>query len=172
MTCSTTEPDEPELDVLYLSPERFHCTPQIGTACRMTWPQVVAYLSRPSIGEAKGEAGAWSPGLYRDNVRRKSHLVSIAALVVDVDEAGDVDHAARQVQRYRAIVHETFSSTDDSPRCRIVLALTEPIDATTYERAHAIVRAHLRRAGFVADEGAKGASRLSYSPVRRPGARY
>jgi hypothetical protein len=53
-----------------------------------------------------------------------------------------------------------------------VLALAEPIDAATYERTHAIVRAHLRRADLVADEGAKDASRLSYSPVRRPGARY
>lgn len=172
MTSETAEREERELDVLYVSPDRFRAQPQIGTPCRMTWRQIAAYLSRPSIGEAKDEAGAWSPGLYRDNVRRKAHLVSIGALVVDVDDGGDVERAAEQVRRYRAIVHETFSSTDDAPRCRIVLALAEPIASTTYERTHAIVRAHLRSAGLVADDGAKDASRLSYSPVRRPGARY
>jgi hypothetical protein len=172
MTSETTEPNEREFDVLYLSPDRFRAQPQIGTACRMTWRQITAYLSRPSSGEAKDEGGAWSPGLYRDNVRRKSHLISIGALVVDVDEAGDVLRSAEILSRYRSILHETFSSTDDAPRCRIVLALAEAVDAAIYERAHAVVRAHLRRAGLVADDGAKDASRLSYSPVRRPGARY
>jgi hypothetical protein len=164
--------DDHELDVLYVSPDRFRAQPQVGTPCRMTWHQIALYLSRPSIGEAKDEAGAWSPALYRGNVRRKANLVSIGAIVVDVDEAGDVQRAAEAVSRYRAIVHETFSSTDDAPRCRIVLMLADPIDAATYEATHALVRARLRSAGFGVDDGAKDASRVSYSPVRRAGARY
>jgi hypothetical protein len=94
------------------------------------------------------------------------------ALVVDVDDGGDVDVAADTVAKYAAVVHETFSSTADKPRCRIVLLLSEPIDAPTYEATHKVVRAHLAAAGLVADEAAKDASRLSYSPVRRPGGGY
>jgi hypothetical protein len=130
------------------------------------------YLSRPSIGEAKDIAGAWSPALYVDDVRRKANLVRIWALVVDVDENGDVDAVADAVRSYAAVVLETFRSTDDAPRCRIVLLLVEPIDPSTYEELHRVVRAHLGARGIVADEGAKDASRLSYAPVRRQGARY
>lgn len=83
-----------------------------------------------------------------------------------------MERVAAVVARYRAIVHSTFSSTPDAPRCRIVLALAEPIDATTYEATHAVVRARLRGAGVSADEGAKDASRVSYAPVVRPGASY
>jgi hypothetical protein len=70
------------------------------------------------------------------------------------------------------IVHETFSSSDDAPRCRAFVLLSEPIEAVTYERLHAIMRAKLRRAGLPPDEGAKDCSRLCYAPVRRPGASY
>jgi hypothetical protein len=92
--------------------------------------------------------------------------------VIDVDEDGDVDEVAAVVSDYRAVVHETFSSTDAAPRCRLVLALAEPVDGPTYEATHAVVRDHLDDAGVVADIGAKDASRLSYAPVRRPGAGY
>jgi hypothetical protein len=164
--------DDRVLDVLFVSPERFRASPQVGTACTMTAHELAAYLSRPTVGEAKHDAGAWSPALYRDNLRRKANLVSVGALVVDVDERGDVDAVAEVVSTYRAIVHETFSSTDDAPRCRLVLPLAEPVDAATYEATHTIVRSHLVCAGIVADVGAKDASRLSYSPVRRPDAGY
>ena len=160
------------LDVLYVAPERFRRKPQVGDACRVAWSSLVARPSRPSRGGAKDMAGAWSPARYRDNVRRKDHLVSVRALVLDVDAGGDVERAAEAVSRYRAIVHETFSSSSADPRCRIVLYLAKPVDAGTYETAHAVVRAHLRAHSFEVDEAAKDASRLCFLPVRRPGAPY
>jgi hypothetical protein len=164
--------DEPEIDFLYISPPRFRASPQVGVPTRPTWMQCAAYLSRPSIGDAKDEAGGYSPALYRDNIRRKSALISIGALVLDMDEGGDVDEVATALGNYDAIVHETFSSTNDAPRCRALVRLVEPVDAATYEHLHTIARAHLAKAGIVVDEGAKDASRLSYSPVRRDGAGY
>jgi hypothetical protein len=164
--------DELALDVLFVPPWRFHARPQVGLALQMTWHKLALYLSRPTVGEAKDEAGAWSPALYCDGVRRKANLVAIHALVVDVDEGGDVGRVAAAVARYRAVVHSTFSSTPAAPRCRIVLVLAEPIDAPTYEASHAIVRAHLRAVGIPADDGAKDAARLSYAPVIRHGASY
>jgi hypothetical protein len=160
------------LDILYVGPARFRRSPQVGVPCQRTWRQLADGLSRANTGDSKDVAGAWSPARYRGDVRRKDHLVSIGALVVDVDDGGDVGRAALAVQRYRAVVHETFSSTAAAPRCRIVLALVEPINAETYEKVHAVVRAHLRASAFDADEAAKDASRLSYLPVRRPGDGY
>ena len=161
------------MDLLFISAEQFHRKPQIGTPERMTWAELADYLSMPSIGDGKGDAGGYSPALYRDNIRRKANLVHIWALIVDIDGNGDVDRIADELAAYDAITHETFSSTNDDPRCRLLLRLAEPIDWQTYERAHGIVRARLRReAGAITDDGAKDASRLSYAPVRRAEAGY
>jgi hypothetical protein len=138
----------------------------------MTWPELSKYLARPIVGDLKDSGGAWSPALYRDDVRRKSNLVAVSALVIDVDEGGDVERIAELLTRYRAVVHSTFSSTPAAPRCRIVLALAEPIDAATYSQTHTVVRRHLAQCGVCADEGAKDPSRLSYAPVIRPGRGY
>lgn len=160
------------LDVLFISPEQFRGSPQVGTPRRMTWAELADFLSAPSIGDAKDIAGGYSPARYRDDARRKANLIAIGVLVVDVDGNGDVDRIADAVSRYDAIVQETFSSTNDDPRCRLLLRLAEPVGAQVYEDAHAIVRARLRALGAVTDDGAKDASRLSYCPVRRADAGY
>ena len=160
------------LDVLFVGPDRFLDKPQIGEARTMAWDELAHWLSHPSIGEAKNAAGAWSPARYEGNIRRKPQLIAIGALVVDVDQGGDVDAAADALAKNAAIVHETFSSTPDAPRCRIVFRLAEPTDVASYEAAHKVVRAHLARAGFLPDESAKDASRLSYAPVRCDGTGY
>lgn len=161
-----------EIEILDLSPEAFRRSPQVGTPVRMHWESLAVRMARPTIGDAKDAAGAWSPARYSGDVRRKSAIEAIYALVADVDQGGDVDHAADALARYRAIVHNTFSSTPEAPRCRIVLPLVEPIDVETYDAAHAIVRAHLTAAGIVADNGAKDASRASYWPVVRDPSDY
>lgn len=161
------------VDVLFVSAERFHCKPQTGVAARLRWVQLVDYLARPTIGDAKDLCGGFAFGSYVDNVRRQSALLSIDALVVDIDGNGDVDRVAGALERYRAIVLETFSSTEEKPRCRVVFKLATGVDVATYKAAHAVVRTHLRAALDVeTDDGACDASRLSYAPVRRPGTRY
>jgi hypothetical protein len=160
------------LDILFVPRAGLRRKPQIGVPRRATWRQLAERLSHPAIGDSKEAAGAWSPAVYRENVRRKQCLLSIGALVVDVDGGADVARAAAAVGRYRAIIHETFSSTAAEPRCRIVIDLGQPVDVATYERTHAVVRAHLRAADFEVDERAKDASRLSFMPVRPSGAPY
>jgi hypothetical protein len=160
------------IDVLHVSRRHFHRKPQIGERHRITWDALGVWLMRATTGTTKDAAGAWSPARYRDDVRRRANLEAAYALVVDVDESGDVDRVADVLGQYQAIVHSTFSSTLRAPRCRIVLLLAESIDAVTYEKTHAVVRAHLRARGIVPDEGAKDASRLSYLPVVRSGAEF
>jgi hypothetical protein len=164
--------EERPLDVLFVSPEAFRVSPQRGEQRRPEWDSFAAFLSRPSIGDSKDIAGGYALGSYGDGIRRKANLASIGGLVVDVDENGDVDRVADAVSNYRAIVHETFSSTNDAPRCRLILALEETIDAATYDPVHRVVRTHLRVRGIQPDDGAKDCSRLSYSPVRRADAGY
>src|SRR5262249_31065133 len=151
-----------ELDVLFISHEQlFQRGAQFGTQLKLTWEGLAGFLERPSVSEDKRANGGFSPALYRDGHRCKTALVWIWALVVDIDGCGDVDRVADDVSSYDAIIHETFSSTNDDPRCRLLLRLAEPVDAATYESAHAVVRATLRKAiGACCDEGAKDASRL------------
>jgi hypothetical protein len=160
------------LDVLYVSRERFLRGPQVGINRPTTWGRLVSFLSRPTVGLAKNACGAWSPGLYRDGVHRKTHLVHVCALLVDVDERGDVDVVADTLGQYACVVFETFSSTVEAPRCRAVLLLAVPVDVPTYEAVHGVVRAHLGARGIVVDATAKDATRFSYVPVRRPGDSY
>jgi hypothetical protein len=162
---------EGELDVLYVSPEAFRRSPQVGVPCLMPWSSLQAYLRSPSVGDSKEIAGGYALGAYSDNVRRKANLLRIRGLVLDFDESS-VSDVAMRLTRYRAVIHETFSSLDDAPRCRAIVELAEDVDAKTYDALHAIVRAFFRAADLPADEGAKDPCRLSYSPVRRPGAGY
>jgi|HubBroStandDraft_2_1064218.scaffolds.fasta_scaffold01184_22 hypothetical protein len=159
------------LHLLYISPEAFHRSPQVGVPCVMPWESLAAYLSRPSVGEEKGCAGGYALGRYVDNMRRKQNLVTLEAVVLDFDESA-VGAVAAALGRYSTITHETFSSRDEAPRCRALVRLSAPIDGLVYEKVHAILRAKLRAAGLPPDEGAKDPCRLSYSPVRRTGAAF
>ena len=169
--------------MLFISPMQWLAKPQTGSPRRVTWERFAEWLSRPRVPRVvtgdrhadKACEGAWSPALYRGGVRRKDALVHASALVVDVDIGGDVNHVADVLATSpatMAIVHETYSSTPDAPHCRVVLALAAPIDAPTYEATHVLVRALMRAAGAQADDGAKDATRASYTPVRPAGAGY
>lgn len=160
-------PTDPHLDILYISPDRFRQSPQRGVPCRMEWEALRRYLSRPSEGPDKTCMGGYSPALYQDNERRKAKLAHACAIVVDVDEDGDVYKFWRRFKDddMTAIVHETFSSTPNLPRCRIIFQISRFVTAVEYERIHAV----LCRGIPGADRAAKDASRLSFSPVRKPG---
>jgi hypothetical protein len=163
--------DEGVLDVLIFA-AGFPPGPQVGTPHRMSVRDLALYLSLSTVGTSKNIAGGWSPARYRDNVRRKANIVHVCALVLDVDEGGDVQAVANVLDRYAAIVHSTFSSTPEAPRCRAVLPFAAPVDVPTYERAHAVVGASLKGHGVTVDAGAKDASRLSFAPVIKPGATF
>jgi hypothetical protein len=168
-TCAATEL---MLDVLALSPHQLAQKPQRGTPRRLAWDTLAAQLGLPFRGTEKGGHGGWAGGRYQGAVRQKARLLSTGLLVLDIDDGGDVDRVASALARYAAVIHETFSSTAEAPRCRAVLRLAEPVDAATYDKLHAVVRAHLAAVGVTADPGAKDACRMSYWPVRRPGALY
>lgn len=161
------------IDVLFISPAQFFAKPQVGTSKKLAWCNLADWLAEPAWGESKDGVGGWSPCLYKDNIRRKANVIHACALVVDVDAGGDVDALAEEFQLFDAILHETFSSTAETPRCRVVLRLAEPISAEEYEHLHRIVRRRLREDLKIGvDDGAKDVSRFSYSPVRRPGSGY
>jgi hypothetical protein len=160
-----------ELHVLRIDAEDFKRKPQVGVPCCPPWSSFASGLREPRVADDKGIKGGFALGLYQENTRRKDHLIHIGAVSFDFDQSG-VEPVAARLKRYACVVHETFSSTPEAPRCRAFIRLAERIDAATYERLHGILREKLRSTGLPPDESAKDASRLSYSPVRRPGASY
>jgi hypothetical protein len=180
---STVPCEEREVDVLLVDdPEVYkrERRPMIGRALRVPWWNLRTWLSRPIVpymvtgdhDRDKARAGAWTPARFKGNRKLKANLVHAGALLVDVDEAGDVDRVAAAVARYQAIVHSTYKSTPAAPRCRLVLLLAEPLDADTYERTWRVVTAHLTARGFGVDPSGKDAGHLGFLPCVRPGAEY
>jgi hypothetical protein len=164
---------EAKIDVLYVPADMFLRIPQVGKPVQMSFTDLARNLAKPVEGDRKDVAGAYSPALYTNNIRRKSSLVHVCCLVIDIDEGG---HSARKLagifERRKGVVHTTFNSTPASPRCRVLLELASPIDVPTYDKLHAHYRAALlKKWGIKADTGAKDASRLSYLPVVKKGQR-
>jgi hypothetical protein len=166
------EDDGAEIPILLLTPEAMNRKPQVGRPLAMTWSMLAAYYSRPTIGDAKDCVGGLAFGEYRDDVRRKASFLRTRVLSLDFDSRG-VDDVAPALANYPAIVHETYSSEPGAERARAFVKLSDDItEVSVYEELHRIIRAHLRCAGLPPDESAKDCTRLSYSPVRRPGAGY
>jgi hypothetical protein len=169
-SCSCAS-DELELDILLVDDPKIYelaRRPMFGRALRVSWPNLCAWLSRPLAASTKAEHGAWTPAKFRENRKKKDHLQHASALLVDVDEGGDVAQIAKLLGNLAA-VHSTFSSTREAPRCRIVLPLAAPVDASTYEAVFRVVAAHLLAAGIGVDEGTKDAGRLGFLPCVREG---
>jgi hypothetical protein len=179
------EDDGRLIALAYVAPELFLRTPQRVRQGRIRWFKLAAAFAFARVGPSEQEvsdpnlakrcAGAYSLAQYRESVRKKANLVSADGLTVDIDGGADVDRLAEAeiVREHTCIIHETFKSTPSSKRARIVFKGADGANVETYEKAHFVVRAELRRAGFEdIDEAAKDASRLNFVPVRRPGAGY
>ena len=163
-TCEAT------IDVLFVSADQFLRIPQVGNPRRQTFSELCRTLAKPVTGDRKDVAGAYSPALYTENIRRKSNLVHVCCLVIDIDEGKRTPRTlAPLFVKRRAVIHTTFNSTPELPRCRILVELSTPIDVITYDKLHAHYRGRLKNIGIIADTGAKDASRLSYLPVVKPG---
>jgi hypothetical protein len=160
------------VDLLYLSDHQTRRRPQAGTSCVLSWLQFAEWLSKPVRGKDKTAAGGYSPGKYRDNVRHLDKLVYVSALVFDIDVDGGVSRVAGKLSEYSCIVHETFSSTEEAFRCRLIVETRSSMDAWTYTIAHKKFRKILTERHVWPDENATDASRLSYCPVRPEGSEY
>jgi hypothetical protein len=162
------------MDLLYFSDLQLRRKPQRGTPCDLTWEQFAEWLSEPIWGDDKEEGGGYSPGKYDDDIRRLDHLLSVGVLVFDVDINGEVPRIAEAMKGFSCIIHETFSSTAESRRCRLLVQLKDPIEGALYSAVHRLFRAQLTKhpLNIWPDENATDASRLSFFPVRRKGAGY
>ena len=157
---------------LYVRPDAFKRSPMVGVQRECTWSDFAQRFIRAAGGDSKDAHGAWVGAEFRDGIKREDHLVACHTLVVDIDEMGDVEMVAHTVRGVSAIVHETFSSTDERPRCRVIFELARPCSPAEYRATWSYVTERLMLSGIVPDRACCDPGRLSYVPVRRPGSTY
>lgn len=157
---------------LYVRAASFRSNPLRGSEIDTSWLDFANQFLDCSRADTKDAGGAWVGAEFRDGVKREDHLIRCWTLVADIDEGGDVRKIADRLRAVSAIVHETFSSTSDAPRCRIVFELARPCSAAEYRAAHAAVSARLIDCGIVPDRACCDPGRLSFVPLRPPGATY
>jgi hypothetical protein len=153
--------------VTLFAPEDLHRSPQWGTRTRMTWQDLVAYVSTPAVTDDKASRGGFVLAQLFGGIRRSAHVEHVSALGLDYDH-GDIqpETAHEMLGRYRNVVYTTASHTRAAPRWRAILTLSRPMTRDE----HAIVWSHSARFFGAVDPATKDAARLWYAPTVRPGA--
>jgi putative DNA primase/helicase len=82
--------------------------------------------------------------------------------VIDVDNGHSVDSLIQLIHGYTYLIHSSFSHTKDMPKYRVVLPLSQTIDAAEWPLAWSRINSWL---GGINDPATKDASRLYYMPV-------
>ena len=159
---------DPELDIVYLSPERFADSPQVGLPIRQNWRSLLRWLTWPTYAADKRAAGAWCPcALDGGTVKGGSGLVSL--LVFDVDDCGadGIDKSAFALARYSGAVVPTFSATLEKTKHRIVIVPTRPLEPAEFKVAWPWMNRTFSTTDILVDHGCKNINRLYFSCVTR-----
>ena len=96
-----------------------------------TWDQLVDVLTSFSVHTAgKKRLPAWSPALYKEgHTRGKAGVSALSCLVLDYDNGTPIA-AALDCWGWRpGILHTSYSHTEEAPRYRVILPLSEPVPA-------------------------------------------
>lgn len=157
-----------------------------GTPGTTTWDGLVRMLSRAPEGDPsryadpnvqKAARGGWSACALKNGRRLGEAFVETRLLGLDIDNNGEIEKALAAFAPFKKIVHSTYKSTAEAPRCRVVLLLKEPCrDADAFRRAHRALRQGLVRAGWFRaedfDDAGSDPSRLWFLPMVPPGVPY
>lgn len=149
----------------------------------LSWPQFVsrfelprrlqfsaaqyAALPKKEQGEAK-DGAAWIPGeLGEAGGRVDANVKQLCALVFDFDALFVADTARlwETFRHYKYLAHTSASHTEDKPKWRVVLPLSEPVPGDRWKPFWlGAVRYFGLRGRIAADAAAKNPSRLYYLP--------
>lgn len=157
-----------------------------GTPGTTTWAGLARLLGRASEGEPskyadpnvqKSARGGWSGCSLRNGRRLASAFVETRLLGLDIDKNGKVEQALKAFEPFKKIVHATYKSTAEAPRCRVILLLKVPCrDAEAFRRAHRAARHAVVQAGWFHpedfDDAGSDPSRLWFLPMVPPGISY
>jgi hypothetical protein len=155
-----------ELHITYLSPARFAAFPQVGIPIAQERYSFWRWLTWPTFGTTKQDAGAWCPcALPRGAVKSGRGPISFIVLDVDDASAGAIDRSAALLSPHSGVVVPTFSATVEIPKHRIVLEPSRDITADEFSIVWGHVSGLLAEAGVIIDRGCKNLNRLYFACV-------
>jgi hypothetical protein len=131
-------------------------------------------LSTTRAVDSKEAAGLFSSLKFIDptmEARKLAGISSVHAIIGDIDGAFDpakFDEGAKTLREagLTAALYQTYSSTPEAQRWRVVVLLDEPIPPSAYLQCWTGLDVIF---GGILDKNAKDASRLSYLPSHPPG---
>lgn len=181
------------LAVTFFTPTSFKQSPQRGRRDRMTWDEMIEWVSTPIINEKKDAAGGWSSAHFDGialarrwvngehtyvevpgaDARQKRCVVEVSGLGLDFDDGSPLESLAERAGNYRCFIHSTHSSTPQHPKHRLWFPFNAPLtSAVEYDRVWRAIAAHFEIKHLMVDKGTKDASRLWYVPVAHPQRAY
>lgn len=134
------------------------------------WCELVERLSAHDRRSTK-EGPAWSAAIFSGS-RSKENVVSVGALVLDVDKLADVDVDAVEARLRKlgldAVAHTSFSDEPGGERAwRVAIRLTRPVAAAEWP---AFWLAAVQHISIPVGQQSKDESRLWYLPACPPAA--
>jgi len=134
----------------------------------VSWPSLCASLTKWRQGESKTSIPLWSPAIYPENcdARRKSRVIAVSCLVLDYDEGTPLREAHLQWAEFPHIMHTSWSHTKEHPKCRVVVPLLRPVEASGWAR---VFHWALQRAPTI-DTQCSDPSRIFFMPSHPVGA--
>lgn len=113
--------------------------------------------------KVKQDLRLWSPALYRAGGRRqKEDVTHVSCLVMDHDDGTPIEVVQEVWAPWFHIVHTTWSHQDSFPRFRIILPLSEAIEADRWERVYTWA---IERSEGVVDPTGRGRASTFALPV-------
>ena len=134
----------------------------------VTWAEVVSWLDSPADVR---QAGSYVLGTLATPRRSSTSVTHRQVLTLDADDGDptsgiDVLSDLAGIGVGAAAAHTTWSHTPSSPRWRVLVPLSRPVDASLYG---ALVRGLLRMLGLeMFDLSCAEHARLMYRPARPP----
>lgn len=140
---------------------------------RMTADQLVKATRQVRSVAAKDAARLIAFHELRDPEagRKTENIVAVHAIPADIDEGFDrgvFEGALRELEQrgFLVIAHETYSSTPQNPRWRVIVFLDEPVTPEVYGACWNGLNVLF---DGMLDGAAKDAARISYVPSCPPG---
>jgi hypothetical protein len=117
--------------------------------------------------EEKESVRLWAPITLKEGktTRRKDHVESVTALVIDYDDGTTLGDATNELS-CAWMAYTTHSHKQEHPKFRLVIPLLHPVPAEDWPMFWAEAVADIAPK---ADQACKDASRIFYTPSHRPG---
>lgn len=116
----------------------------------------------------KPQAPLWSPVSLSFPKRTDKNVVRVSLLVLDFDESALAKPSIETLREvfggWAGFSHTTKRHTEDNPRARIVLRLSEDVDVKTFKKLWKWAEKYSSDAGLVIDPACKDASRMYFVP--------